>query len=32
MIAAIALTNDATLLTKNSKHFSRVKGLKTVGW
>jgi tRNA(fMet)-specific endonuclease VapC len=28
MIAAIALVNDETLLTKNSKHFSRVPDLK----
>ncbi len=28
MIAAIALVNNETLLTKNTKHFSRVPGLK----
>ena len=32
MIAAIALANGAMLLTKNHKHFNRVKGLKTDGW
>ena len=31
MIASIALANGATLLTKNQKHFSRVKDLKTDG-
>jgi predicted nucleic acid-binding protein len=28
MIAAIALVNDETLLTKNTKHFNRIPGLK----
>jgi len=32
MIAATALTNNAKLLTRNLKHFKRVKGLKTDSW
>ncbi len=32
MIAAVALQNDATLLTHNTAHFQRVKGLKTKSW
>jgi tRNA(fMet)-specific endonuclease VapC len=32
MIAAIALINDEVLLTKNSKHFSRVPDLRTEGY
>lgn len=32
MIAAIAIENDLTLVTRNSFHFSRIKGLKTEIW
>jgi tRNA(fMet)-specific endonuclease VapC len=32
MIAAVAMQNDAVLLTRNAFHFQRIKGLKTKGW
>ena len=32
MIAAHALTLDATLVSNNQKHFKRVKNLKLVNW
>jgi tRNA(fMet)-specific endonuclease VapC len=32
MIAAIAIVNNETLLTKNTKHFSRVPDLKIEGY
>jgi tRNA(fMet)-specific endonuclease VapC len=32
LIAAHALAMDATLVTNNAGHFSRVTGLKTVNW
>lgn len=32
VIAATALTHDATLVTNNSKEFSRVQGLKIEDW
>jgi tRNA(fMet)-specific endonuclease VapC len=32
MIAAIALANDLTLVSHNTKEFSRVSGLKLVDW
>ena len=32
MIAAIALANDLTLVTANTKHFQRVEGLKVEDW
>ncbi len=32
MIAAIALANNATLVTHNTKEFSRVKGLHLLDW
>ena len=31
-IAAIAMTHDMTLISGNSKHFSRVSGLKVENW
>jgi tRNA(fMet)-specific endonuclease VapC len=31
-IAAVALTHDATVLTKNFKDFSRVPGLRVEDW
>ena len=31
-IAATAIANDAILVTDNTKHFSRVEGLKLVNW
>lgn len=31
-IAAIAIANDAVLVTDNIKHFSRVEGLNVVNW
>ena len=32
MIAAIALTNNLTLVTHNTDEFSRVKGLRIEDW
>jgi tRNA(fMet)-specific endonuclease VapC len=32
MIAAIALENDLTLVTRNTSHFSRIKSLKLETW
>ncbi len=32
LIAAIALENDLTLVTRNKAHFSRIKGLKLKTW
>jgi predicted nucleic acid-binding protein len=32
MIAGIALENGITLVTRNEKHFSRIKGLKLEAW
>jgi len=32
MIAAIALENDLTLVTRNISHFKRIKDLKTEKW
>ena len=32
LIAAHALALDATLVSNNLAHFSRVRGLKTVNW
>jgi tRNA(fMet)-specific endonuclease VapC len=32
LIAAIALTHRATLITRNLKHFQRVPGLKVASW
>lgn len=32
MIAAIALENDLTLVTRNQSHFSRIKNLKLDAW
>lgn len=31
-IAAIAMANDFTLITGNTKHFERIKGLKLENW
>ena len=31
-IAAIAIVNDCTLVTANTRHFERVEGLKFVNW
>ena len=31
-IGAIALINDCTLVTANTRHFSRIEGLKIVNW
>ena len=31
-IAAIALVNDCTLVTANTRHFERVEGLKLINW
>jgi predicted nucleic acid-binding protein len=32
LIASIVLTNDETLITRNSRHFGRVSGLVVEGW
>lgn len=32
LIAGIALTNKCQLVTNNTKHFLRVKGLEVVNW
>ncbi len=32
MIAAVAMQNDAVLLTRNTQHFKRIKGLKIKTW
>lgn len=32
LIAAIALANDCTLVTHNTREFSRIKGLKLADW
>jgi tRNA(fMet)-specific endonuclease VapC len=32
MIAAVALANNLTLVTNNTKHFKNVKGLKVEDW
>ena len=32
MIAAIALCHDLTVVTRNVKHFRRVKGVRVVAW
>ena len=32
LIAAIALANDATLVTNNTREFARVPGLRTENW
>lgn len=32
MIASIALTHQCTLVTNNTKHFVRIKGLKMENW
>ena len=32
LVAAYCLVNDYTLVTNNSKHFSRIDGLKLVNW
>lgn len=32
MIAAICLANDLILVTNNTKHFKRIKGLKVEDW
>jgi tRNA(fMet)-specific endonuclease VapC len=32
LIASIALANDATLVTRNQRHFRQVAGLKLVNW
>ena len=31
-IAAIAISNDCTLVTANDKHFSRIEELKAINW
>ena len=31
-IAAIAIANDCTLVTSNTKHFSRIEGLRLANW
>ena len=31
-IAAIALTNDLTVVTGNVRHFSRIRGLRVENW
>jgi predicted nucleic acid-binding protein len=32
MIGSTALVNDMALVTKNKKHFSRIKGLELISW
>lgn len=32
MIAAIAITNNEKLITRNEKHFRRIKGLEVEGY
>ena len=32
MIAAIALAEDLTVITRNQRHFRRVRGLKVAAW
>ncbi len=32
MIASVALTNNLTLVTNNTKHFARIPGLKRANW
>jgi tRNA(fMet)-specific endonuclease VapC len=32
LIACTCISNNATLVTHNTKHFSRIKGLKTEDW
>lgn len=32
LIGAVALENEMLLVTNSKKHFSRIRGLKTVGW
>lgn len=32
LIAGIALTNDLQLVTNNTEHFKRIKGLEIVNW
>ncbi len=32
LIASITLTNNATLVTNNSEHFKRIRGLKMANW
>ena len=32
LVASVCLANNATLLTRNTKHFSRVPGLKITSW
>jgi tRNA(fMet)-specific endonuclease VapC len=32
LIASVALANSCTLVTNNTSHFSRIKGLKVANW
>ncbi len=32
LIASIVLANDATLVTRNVRHFKQIPGLKVVNW